>query len=845
METPTFDINNLIKTDLERSGLTLEDIHGRVATHAELSILNLGAATQGYIIPYETLDGQPLDFYRMKVLIPEGMYRQPGDTKTHVYFPPALPLITNGIPVHRIQEQQDTSPLPGKNFIIITEGEKKASIVAKMGIPCVAVGGIWAWRNRSVSIPANVEGIKPYPSAKNKVYKLTGDEHVSDSDRASLAEGLSQLIEYIRRMHCSVIIIFDSDVKEETKINVRNASAEFAAELRFNGVAHNLIREIILPTKPGQKTGIDDFVMEHGKEKLLKVVEESLIPHRAHLYLPKHGNAKKRINNALDNDYKLSRRDIIKTGYMVLADLDSRGSRYKNRLTKDPYYFDRSTKKLIGSAIDKETYRMEFGKLLHERYGLGIDDQRFLNRLNTLMNSEEPIPEIDVHKTVITRGDNVYFRLNDSLYARVSPDTPTYNDLKPELEIFENGYDGILFEAQDHLIDPFSSLGNLDIEAVKGFYHQHKGVTITKENRWQPESWWRPTLKSVNLASHEKGASQSMAESSDLLVELLYYVSPWLNRWKGLQLPIEMVIGEAGSGKSSLCELRLMIINGTPSLRNPPTDIRDWFSSIASTGGLHVTDNVQFSDKVLKQKLSNELCRIITEPDPTVEQRRLYTNTDLIRIPVRCVFIMTAIEVPFNAIDILQRSVITKLYNNPHAPFESEWARTHLKKKGGREAWVAHHLLVLNCFMQTMKKVWDPSYKATHRLVNFEQTLITMGKTFGYDNVAELIPNYLQMSALQTSADQDFVLNALAAFANFWETNEVHGKKFGVKEINHWAEQNPEYGQTYVVKNAYQLSKYMQRTKRVITLTTGIVEAGKQNNRQVYQLDLTQKQIDK
>src|SRR5690606_37311113 len=120
---------------------------------------------------------------------------------------------------------------------------------------------------------------------------------------------------------------------------------------------------------------------------------------------------------------------------------------------------------------------------------------------------------------------------------------------------------------------------------------------------------WGQVLQTVRLRDHHK---------QQAITTLLYYMSPWLNRWRGMQLPVEMVLGESGSGKSTLCELRLSIITGQPRLRNAPQDLKDWHASIANSGGLHVTDNVQLVDRNLRQRLSDEICRIITEPSPHI-----------------------------------------------------------------------------------------------------------------------------------------------------------------------------------------------------------------------------------
>src|SRR5258708_40363412 len=87
--------------------------------------------------------------------------------------------------------------------------------------------------------------------------------------------------------------------------------------------------------------------------------------------------------------------------------------------------------------------------------------------------------------------------------------------------------------------------------------------------------WWATTLSQVRLRDKDK---------QRIIAALLYYMSPWLLRWRGMQLPVELIVGESGSGKSTLCELRLDILTGRPLLRNTPTDLKNWHASVTNTG---------------------------------------------------------------------------------------------------------------------------------------------------------------------------------------------------------------------------------------------------------------------
>ena len=225
---------------------------------------------------------------------------------------------------------------------------------------------------------------------------------------------------------------------------------------------------------------------------------------------------------------------------------------------------------------------------------------------------------------------------------------------------------------------------------------------------------------------------------------LLFYISPWLNRWRNTQVPVELMIGEAGSGKSSIYSLRQTILTGRPLLRNAPSDLRDWHASVTNTGGIHVTDNVQFTNKDLRQRISDEICRITTEPSPHVEMRKLYSTVGQLQIPVAVSFAITAIQQPFYNADILQRAAVfeTDAIRDPH---DGDWVNHQLEKYGGREEWVAHHLVFLHRFLKAVAKegAWDTEYQSTHRLIHYEQSLQVAADIFGMDT--DCIPEALSL----------------------------------------------------------------------------------------------------
>jgi energy-coupling factor transporter ATP-binding protein EcfA2 len=309
-----------------------------------------------------------------------------------------------------------------------------------------------------------------------------------------------------------------------------------------------------------------------------------------------------------------------------------------------------------------------------------------------------------------------------------------------------------------------------------------------------------------------------------------------------MQLPIEMVIGESGSGKSTLCELRLAIMTGISKLRNSPTDLKDWHASVANTGGLHVTDNVQLVDRNLRQRLSDEMCRIITEPEPAIEQRKLYTNADVVRLPVRSVFVITSIQQPFQNADLLQRSFILELDkmanedgDHPDIVYDSEWKQHQLDEYGGRESWVAHHLFVLNRFFKLVAEKWDSKYRAKHRLIHFEQAMLLMAEVFGIES--SWIPSYLAAIVDNTLSESDWTFEGIKTFVDTQGAMYFHkNMTLEARDISEWAKAEDEFMGCEMLTNPRRLARYLQTHKSVIAISCCLVEAGKKANKQVYKI---------
>lgn len=777
--------NMLIEEDLNKSGLVVADLNARQLGPSEKAATNTSFQVQGYVIPYFTIDSKPASFYRVRLFEHDPKYKQLKDSPNHVYFPKTFQRLAKA-----------------NSYIIVTEGEKKAALLCKLGFPACAFGGVDSWRNRQISIPAGSELAQ---STTKITAKLPAGEEVTENYMSPLALGMQDLMDLILRYDKHLVIIYDTDDEHGCGTDVQRAAAQLGFEMRFRGVAFDHIRQLVLPnlSLKGDKTGIDDFLMHPNAgvsalQELLKTCLEKLSA------FPRHPNIRDFLNKRLQKT-KMTRKEMQQIAIAVLSELDGGGVRIRSEKGAQSFYFEGTTHQLIKGIFRGQPNDLTdapFGQYMYQKYGIGAADSRLMQWIGTLFTGEAPIVDVQPHRVIARQSfedDNCILQLSDGEYCVIDADG---------VKFYMNGDRGIMFEA--------GHIKGCDVAQLK--------VEFEKQNK-NPQiySWWYKVLDEVRLKDKNRKRT---------LTAMLYYIAPFLYRWRGTQLPIEMTLGEAGSGKSTLQELRLQILQGDAKLRNSAKDLPGWHASVSNSGGMHITDNVQLLNKEFRQLMSDEICRLITEPDPTIEMRKYYTEADLVRLPVRCVFGITSIAQPFQNADILQRAFIIEL-EKPNVEgedviYDMGWQKAKLDEFGGREAWLAHHLVVLHRFFKLVKTDWDPKYRAKNRLVNFEQAIMLMMKLFKMEN--SWVPDFLISATEQAVTENDWVFEGLVDFNRYWLVH-ASGKYCTVSEISQWAEGMPEYDKCDILTNTRRLGKFLKTHKSMVANIAGMWEAGSYNNK--------------
>lgn len=458
-------------------------------------------------------------------------------------------------------------------------------------------------------------------------------------------------------------------------------------------------------------------------------------------------------------------------------------------------------------------HESKFGEYLYRNYDVGQADMKFVQWLAAGFTGEEPITQVETRSTIaLMSGNRIAYQLDDGHFAIIS------GDAQRPITICENGTEGLLFRADQ--VEP------IDRGALFAEVKRQINWLLSKPK--YEELYWPKVL----------GQMKFNRDNDVKVLSCLSYMSPWLLRWSGAQLPVELMVGEPGSGKSSLYSLRLQIINGRPALRNQPTDVRDWYASITSGDGLHCVDNVHMVNKELRQRLSDEICRIVTEPSPYIEMRKLFTTSDNYRLPVRCVFAMTAIQQPFLNADILQRSLIIEIQaiGKEHS---SDWATAMLKAFGGRVNWLAHQLAVLHLFFKKVNMGgWNANYRSNHRLAHFEQMFRVIGNIIGVPD-AEIVCQTLAGTAEAQVSEYDWTMEGLKAFNDAYAStlSKDPKKVFTLNDVAGWAQGREEYQDNTLLTNARKLSRYIKSHKYMVENVAGFLEQpARYGNRDAYRL---------
>lgn len=766
--------------DLRRSGLSPSTIAASLITDetsdTETALRLDKYHVRGFVLPYFGLDRQPLKFYRIKVLASTNgktpKYMQPKAAGNHLYLPPGL--------VDIDPEWAKNTDLP----LFITEGEKKALAAIQAGLPTIAVGGVFSWRTHIHTLERGVVRVEDKPSARVI--------HLDDRGEKAYRTEVASELESIEWSHREVFLIFDSDA--ETNDEVQRAAFEFANWLDERGAS---TKQISLADRvpgsvqrragrePGQKVGLDDAL------SLNPPFADNLSDpewRASNSFRPLPSDPLQWVTGQL-NSGRVTRETQERVAAFGINWLDANGTRFMG-VDGSYYFFDAETRILhdfLPGANMASLRQTSFGHLLVEQLGLDPADNATIGRLiGRYPLGAEVISPSRVLAQSEDFPDTLYYQLTDADVMRI--------DAK-ELNLISNGDDGVLFFK--------GNVEGLDLDQLAEDCDAWKRPKVPL---------WYKALETINI---EPMGDLSRQETLQLLTTICY-MSPYLQRWRGLMLPLEVAVAEPGSGKSFLYNLRKGILTGQPSLSGLPDDYRSWVASVGAAPAFWICDNLGNIKSEFWHRLNDELARLITDPAPSIEQRQLYTTATVFRTPIRATFAITTIKNPFTAPDVLQRSILYNLSAIEKGKRDPDW---YTDKLAQRSKWVAEHVNVLHEFLKLAQTEWKPNFKSGFRLVHFEQVALLMGRVLGWD----LTPVVEQLADVvsKTVAQYDPVIEALSTFVDEWPNKR---KRIRLQEVIDWVEQDPgeRFSALRQLGNEILLVKYIAAHKYDIEQALGI-----------------------
>lgn len=804
--------------DLRPLRLEPKDIDARPLTTIDQEMLGLGAPITGYRIPYYDIAGRPVKHSRIRQID----IRSPASARKALAPPPKNgsgggtgTSAGNGVTAHTAAAT--ALPAPSGSFIRTSKDETRiyfpigfagllrtpkvlsvpyasdgwmptasAGAGASANVSALGAGASTALSSRDRAVVPLIvvddERVAAYITQHHGLMAVAVQGPAGWQAHAGLAAGFKELVEEIIAGGLTVVLW----IGDGTDRNIQREVANLAMELKFHGVPFANVRQY------------------KGTRLVDASLKLALSPMSA---FPRHPNIRAYIADKIgDTGAKLTRREQMEIGLAILSDMEANGARIRSTNDNGYYYFNQSTRELVRASImyGKELIvHSDFVQYIYTKYGVSPNDNQILRWFATQFASEEPIHRSRSYKVLMAEP-----RQESTFAMQVGASEFITLDCREgsgggEARIVTNGTGGILFEKTS--VEPLD-LEKLDAEMKK----QRRHETLPM--------WWLDVMREVRMENKD--------DQYRTMIALLYYVSPWLKGWREMQLPIEVVVGEPGTGKSSLFSMRMKILTGVPDLKGLPATFKDFHASIAQTSGILVADNVHLASRTYRQALSDEMCRIITEPRPTIEMRQLYTTAEVAKFPVHCTFGITSVENVFTNVDFIQRAIIMQLERAYDMELLfGDWVNSKIAARGGREAWLAHQIVALERFFEEVRVSWNSAYRSKTRLINFEQTLMVMGRVFGMD--CAWLPDLLHKTNTRNAVTLDWVLEGLNSFVESAREGNVGRRDkthiyFSAADIVDWAITNDEFEDNHTLTNARRLGRYILTNKTTVLTTTGI-----------------------
>lgn len=149
------------------------------------------------------------------------------------------------------------SLLNPEEYIVLTEGEKKAIKACQEGINCVAIPGVWTWKR---SVHKQFENL-----SREELIKLFESVNFDDEIENDIIPDVLNM----QWENKTVYICFDNDMWEKEQVK----DALYSLSCYLIGIHKAKVKIIMLPK--GKEKGLDDYLLAHGSESFKKLMDNA------------------------------------------------------------------------------------------------------------------------------------------------------------------------------------------------------------------------------------------------------------------------------------------------------------------------------------------------------------------------------------------------------------------------------------------------------------------------------------------------------------------------------------------------------------------------------------------
>lgn len=516
---------------------------------------------------------------------------------------------------------------------------------------------------------------------------------------------------------------------------------------------------------------------------------------------------------------RLNRDDRIKLAEDIIADLDARGVRYRDAdVPETGYYFDRETSKLTyinWGAKPLDFWVSPFADRLYTDYLMTQNELALFN--NVRSEYLRDCPTVQPDKLCKITDDALYVQLSDADMLHVSKDGLTRHS---------NGERGVLFQAT----------GMEPPDLVIGSIPDH------------PSRVLRTLIDQLSLQTHSILSDHELRS----LLEVYFHLAPWFWRWKGMELPMLICVGEAGSGKSDLWNLILGVhfgaTLGPTSLYTMPKDLTALEAYLLRARGFLVVDNFRYG--AIRSWVSSFEAAMATAITFGVLVYRPYYTQKEARVPIKAIPAITTTSMPTFEEDVIDRSIVIHFgridfENGGGKDRTQRWAANALRDKPGRRLIYTDMLSAARRFLMLAAEDSPRHQKATTRLTGFGQGLLLMAEAIGGDElrctiegVIDKLPSVIGQAQLETDkALQTMLEFALARYEQI--ESDPGAAYFQLADICAFSLQAGTGQLVSPFTSPQELRSYVNRMKQLVWKQTGImVSERKRRGVTFYTLDL-------